>query len=166
MLVADVFVSHQLRVNEIYLIARHRPIPIANTEFVQWTTFGDPVATAPTLIPDGYFEIATHGKPITAFLEVDLGHESRAVWRAKVEAYLAYAVSGHFAKRFGHPQFRVLVIADSDRRVSSLRTATAAITPKIFWFTTFDAIRQHGFWSAVWQRAKDDACTTLIEKLP
>ncbi len=99
------------------------------------------------------------------FIEVDLGHESRAVWRAKVQAYLRHAVSGAFGERFGQTQFRVLVVADSERRIASLRAATAALTDKIFWFTTFDAVHREGFWSPIWQRPKNDARLPLIEAL-
>jgi hypothetical protein len=162
-LVADFFVIHQLRINELYYTVKYAPIPLVGPKFVRWLSFYEPLETGLSLIPDGYFEVAAPAKIITAFVEVDLGHESRAVWTAKVQGYLRHAVSGAFAERFGQSQFRVLAVADSERRINSLRGATAAVTEKIFWFTTFNAIRRHGFWSPIWQRPKHDARLPLIE---
>lgn len=164
-LVADFFVMHQLRVNEIYCALKYAPIPNPDARFIRWLAFHEPLEPGLPLIPDGYFEVATPKKVLAAFVEVDLGHESRGVWRAKVEGYLRHAVSGAFAERFGQTQFRTLVVADSERRIASLRTATAEVTLKIFWFTTFDAVHRHGFWSPIWQRAKNDARLPLMEPL-
>ena len=162
-LVADFFVMHQLRVNDLYCTLKYAPIPLPGTRFVRWLAFHEPLEPGLALIPDGYFEVAASKKILAAFIEADLGHESRGVWRAKVQAYLRLAVSGAFAERFGQAQFRTLVVADSERRIVSLRTATAALTEKIFWFTTFDAVHRHGFWSPIWQRAKNNARLPLIE---
>ena len=161
-LVADFFVSHQLAVNDLYLIVKYRPIPVADASFVRWVSFPEPIEPGTQLIPDGYLEVRTSDRIIAAFLEVDLGHESRAVWRRKVQEYIRYAVSGKFRDRFGQPQFRTLVAADSARRVDSLRTATAAITDKIFWFTTLESIHREGFWSAIWDRPKGGQHQSLL----
>ncbi len=162
-LVADFYVIHQLRVNEIYCTLKYAPIPTPGTRFVRWLAFHEPLEPGLRLIPDGYCEVTAPAKVLSAFVEVDLGHESRTVWRAKVEAYLRHGVSGGFSERFGQAQFRTLVIADSERRIASLRTATAEVTPKIFWFTTFGRIAREGFWSPIWQRPKNDARLPLIE---
>jgi hypothetical protein len=154
-----------MRVNDLYCTVKYEPIPVQGTRFIRWLAFHEPLETGLALIPDGYFEVATRARVLAAFVEVDLGHESRTVWRAKVQGYLRHAVSGSFRARFGQDQFRTLVVADSDRRILSLRAATADITQKIFWFTTFDAVRREGFWSPIWQRPKDDARLPLIEAL-
>lgn len=164
-LVADFFVLHQLRINDLYCTVKYPPAPVPGARFIRWLAFREPLETGLPLIPDGYFEMAAPAKVLAAFLEVDLGHESRGVWRTKVQAYLRHAVSGAFTKRFGDAQFRTLVVADSERRIGSLRGATAALTEKIFWFTTFDAIHRDGFWSPIWQRPKSDARLPLIEAL-
>jgi hypothetical protein len=161
-LAADFFVSHQLKVNEIYCILKYRPIPIPGAKFVRWVSFSEPVVTGLALMPDGYAEIAASGKFLAAFLEVDLGHETRAVWTKKVREYLRLAVSNTFPQQFGQDRFRVLAVATSERRLESLRLATAGETDKIFWFTTFDAIERTGFWSAIWQRPKDNQCRALL----
>jgi hypothetical protein len=62
------------------------------------------------------------------------------------------ALSGAFTQLFQQPQFRVLVIATTDRRLRNIRAAIAKATDKIFWLSTFEQIKQHGFWSPVWLR--------------
>jgi hypothetical protein len=160
--VADIFVSHQLRINEIYCLVKYRPISIPDTKFVRWVSFSEPLTPGSLLIPDGYVEVATPRDYVATFLEVDLGHESRSVWRTKVQSYLRYAVSGDFTKQRKQPQFRTLVVTNSERRMDSLRAATGELTEKIFWFTTFDLIAREGFWSPIWQRSKNDERQALL----
>jgi len=163
-LVADFFVAHQLFVNDFYCAVKHRETPVPGVRFIRWMGFWEPLESGSPLIPDGYFELQTPAKTLAAFLEVDLGHEGHAVWKAKVEEYLRYAVSGHFAERFHGPQFRVLVVTNSDRRMHALRATVAARTQKLFWFTTFDSITNGGPWSSVWLRPKDDQPQSLLSR--
>jgi hypothetical protein len=151
-LAVDQFCNHQLLVNSIYCIVKYRPIPDA--KFIRWVSISEPLNGGLPLVSDGYFELSGHERVLSAFLEVDLGSESLRVWKAKVQNYLSYAVSGVFKERFGQPQFRVLVITDSERRMNSIRSVVAATTDKIFWFTTFESIRRCGFWAKVWLRPK------------
>jgi len=99
---------------------------------------------------------------LAAFIEIDLGAEAPSVWRKKVQAYLGYATGGQSTREYGSAQFRVLVITNSMERLASLRTATVALTEKIFWFTTFASIDHDGFWSAVWERPNDARGRTLL----
>jgi hypothetical protein len=161
-LAADFFVTHQLWVNHIYCLLKCRPIPLHGATFVRWLSFPGPLPKG-TLIPDGYAEVTTSAKTLGMFLEVDLGHESRSVWQRKVQEYLRYAVSGSFPQEFGQNQFRVLAIAHSPRRIESLRAATVALTDKIFWFTTFEAIDREGFWSPIWLRATGNVPQSLLQ---
>jgi len=161
-LVADFFVTHQLSINQFYCALKFRPIPAVDTTFGKWLGFYEPLEGGSRLIPDGYVEIVNPEKTLAAFLEVDLGHEGLSVWKSKVESYLRYAVSGEFTKRFGLPQFRVLVLANTERRMHSLRAATASLTEKIFWFSTIEAVMHEGFWSPVWLRAKGEGVQSLL----
>jgi hypothetical protein len=161
-LVADFFVSHQLSINQIYCALKYRPIPILEVKFLQWLSFYEPLESSTHLIPDGYLEVLTPDKTLAAFLEVDLGHEGLSVWKAKIYNYLRYAISGNFEKRFGLPQFRVLVITNSERRMQSLRAATLGLTNKVFWFSTLHSITRDGFWSPVWLRPNDDQPQSLL----
>jgi Replication-relaxation len=160
-LVADFFVAHQLAVNEIYCTLKYRPIPVPEARFVRWASFSKPIDSGRSLIPDGYVEILA-GKPIAAFLEIDLGHEGQKVWKAKIETYLRYAVSGQFQREFREPRFRVLVITNSERRAESIRALAGSLTEKVFWFSTFSLINRDGFWSSVWVRPRDTQKQPLV----
>ena len=100
------------------------------------------------------------------FLEVDLGHEGRKVWKQKIDGYLRYARSGHFEQQFGLARFRVLVLANSERRLASIRSVAAQQTDKLFWFSTLsitNAVQnREGFWSPVWLRPQGDERLALI----
>jgi hypothetical protein len=141
-LIADLFVAHQLSINEIYCTLKYQPMPSGNIRFVRWMSFFEPLHQGFSLIPDGYAEILHPRSALTAFLEIDLGSEGRKVWKEKIKEYLRYALSGLFAGQFGQPRFRVLVILNSERRLQSIRAVVAAATEKIFWFATIESIRR------------------------
>ncbi len=158
-LAADSLSAHQLEINEIYCTLKYRPLP-NDAKFIRWVGFQEPIFG--TLIPDGYAEIGTTGKLRALFLEVDRGNEGRSVWQAKVQAYLEYAASGAFAQQFGQPQFRTLTVTTSESRLTSLRVATAALTDKIFRFTTMERIAREGFWENIWQKPTGNERQTLL----
>ena len=83
----------------------------------------------------------------------------------KVDAYLQYAASGEFPRRFQHGQFRVLAIVNTERRLDSLRTATASVTDRVFWFATLEAVEQKGLWGCIWSRPSDANPKVLFESL-
>jgi hypothetical protein len=159
---ADAFVAHQMAINEIYLAVKYRPLPDLGIRLVRWHTFRQPISDAINLTPDGYFEIASGGGVHPMFLEVDLGTEALAVWRRKTASYLQLAVSGEFQKIFHQPQFRVLVITGSDRRLATIRSTVAKSTGKIFRFTTFDIIHRDSLRSPVWLRPTGDQRLPLL----
>jgi Replication-relaxation len=160
LLATNFFVVHQLRVNAVYCAMRYEPIPIPGVSLVRWQHFSQPVA--PRLIPDGYAELAAPQGSVASFLEIDLGFEGTAVWKAKVETYLRYASSGAFAKAFGQAQFRVLVIANTEKRAQLLAKVVGSITTKIFWLGSFEAIDRDGLWSPVWVRPSDAVSKRLL----
>jgi len=147
LLVADYFVGHQLAVNNLYCALKYGAIPEIN------------------LIPDGYVEFATQSGIIGSFLEVDLGHESQSIWKGKAQHYLALALSGKYPKQFGNERFRVLVVANSDRRLHSIRKTVSEITQKIFRFATLGSVHKD-FFAPVWFRATEAQPTSLIETTP
>jgi hypothetical protein len=162
LLVADYFVGHQLAVNGIYCALKYGAISVPQVTFYRWLSFPEPVVPGISLIPDGYVEFHTPGRIIACFLEVDLGHESQTIWREKAERYLELAVSGKYLEHFKRDSFRVLVVANSERRMHSIRKTVAAVTQKIFWFATLDAVAI-SFFAPVWLRPTEDQPTTLIE---
>jgi len=164
-LVADYFVDHQLAVNAVYCTAKFGKTPAPGVTFHRWIAFHETVAPDIRLIPDGYVEFRTPQGITAGFLEVDLGAERLAIWREKVRQYLRFATSGTYLERFGQDRFRVLVVANSSRRMDSLRKATAAMTEKIFHFTTLEEART-AFFSPVWRKASAAASEPLVTPSP
>jgi len=156
LVVGDLFIAHQLEINQIYLTLKYRSIPIPNAQFQRWITPQAPLSTTSRIIPDGYFEFIVPNRTVCCFLEVDLGGETAKIWKSKIEAYLGFAASGQFEEQFQHPQFRVVIATTTDRRAQSLQALTAKYTDKLFWISTFNAIKRDGFWSSVWLRPAGD----------
>jgi hypothetical protein len=149
---SELFLEHQMQVNEVYISVKHKPIPLVNCRFHRWISFSRFLSKSSPIIPDGYFELehASALKPL--FLEVDMGTESLRIWQKKIEAYLRFAVSGEFKKLSGLAQFKVIIVAPSERRTEGIRKVTAKLTDKIFRFTSFEIIKRESFWSAIWRK--------------
>jgi hypothetical protein len=152
------------RLRTLYCALKYVVIPVEGTSFHRWIAFHQPITKNIRLIPDGYVELATPQETLAAFLEVDLGHERGPVWREKPKNYVQLALSGEFERRFGLTRFRVLVIANSLRRMHSLRRTVGAITQKIFWFATLEAIREQGCFAPVWYRPAGDQPVQFVEE--
>lgn len=154
LLIGDLFAFHQLQVNALLLELKYpvTPAPEAKARLTFWKTFQQPLSKAVPLMPDGYLEVETEQGLKAMFLEVDLGTETQKVWQGKIANYLRLATSGEFSRLFARPQFRVLVVTDSERRLSNLRRLVAKATEKIFWFSTFSSLKASGPLSAVWLR--------------
>jgi hypothetical protein len=163
LLVADFFVEHQLAVNAIYCAAKFGEIPVTGAAFHRWMAFHQPLTPELRLIPDGYVEFTTRSGIQSAFLEVDLGHESSAVWREKTRQYLQLALSGAYQQVFGQDRFRVLVVANSARRMESLRKTVAAITEKIFRFATIEDVSAR-FFDPIWTKPVGNQREPLIDQ--
>jgi Replication-relaxation len=162
LIVTNFFIAHQMAVNEIFCAVKYRTIPVQGSQFRRWLGFTKPISQGNPLIPDGYWEVSTSQGVVAAFLEVDLGNEGAAVWKKKIGNYLRYAASGDFEERFGQGRFRVLVVANSERRLELIRKVVRGFTDKIFWFSTLGAIRREGLWAAVWFRATEGAVGALL----
>jgi hypothetical protein len=162
LVVADAFVDHQMGINESYLALKYGGISPAGIRLTRWHIFRQPISEAIKLTPDAYFEVATSDNIRAIFLEVDLGTEALKVWQEKTASYLQLAVSGEFQRKFHQPQFRVLVIVNSERRLANIRGVISKSTDKIFWFTTFESIHRGGFWSTVWLRPTGDQRQSLF----
>jgi hypothetical protein len=158
----DRFVEHQASINEVYLAVKYPRFPNPGIRMCRWHTFRQSISEAIKLTPDGYFEIAWTQGVRAMFLEVDLGTEALSVWKEKIAYYLQLAVSCEFAQRFGQPQFRVLVVANSDRRLANIRAVVAKSTDKIFWFATLESIKREGIWLPIWLRPTGDQRLSLL----
>ncbi len=164
-LVADYFVGHQLAVNALYCALKYGTVPVLQVAFHRWLSFHEPVVPGIRLIPDGYVEFMTHQGTTAYFLEVDLGHESQTIWKRKAEHYLEFALSGKYPEHFGHERFQVLVLANSERRLHSIRKTVREVTQKIFWFATL-ASAQSDFFAPVWSRPGDSQPIKLFDIPP
>jgi hypothetical protein len=149
-LLADFFIHHQLAINTLYLHFKYRPLPESVT-FKRWMTFRRPLTVSTPLIPDGYVELATQ-ETIGWFLEIDLGSEHLRIWHKKAEQYIRLALTKDFNRLFHLERFRVLVVANSERRMMSLRKTVAEVTSKLFWFTTIDEVLREGIFAVRWYR--------------
>jgi hypothetical protein len=164
LLVGDPFVQHQLNINAVHIAARYSDLTAFNSSFQGWRDFTEPLRRAIPLIPDGYFSVQTPHGIRPAFIEVDQGTESLKVWAKKISLYLQLALSGTFKQLFQQEQFRVLVVANSLRRVLSIRSAVQRQTTKIFWFTTLEEINRASLWSSIWLRPDGDQKQALLER--
>lgn len=162
LVLGDTFIGHQFGVNEIYLAVKYKAIPQAGARLIRWHTFRQSISESIKLTPDAYIELAAADGMRAMFLEVDLGTEALSVWQQKTASYLQLAVSGEFTRKFRQLQFRVLVVANSERRLANIRATIAKSTDKIFWFTTFDVINRDGFWSPAWLRPTGDHRHSLL----
>jgi hypothetical protein len=163
-LATDFFVQHQLTVNNIYCALKFRTVPNSGVTFVRWIAFHRPITPGLRLIPDGYVELGTSQGVVAMFLEVDLGNESLTVWKEKVRNYLQFALSGDCERLFGQSRFRVLVLANSERRLLSIRKAVSVLTDKIFWFASLESINREGLFAPVWLRPKGEERLPLIQE--
>jgi hypothetical protein len=158
---AVLFVRHQLAINTVYLLVKYRSLP-AGVRMLRWMRFDQPLSKTLPLIPDGYFEIESAAQTRSLFLEVDLGTERLPVWQQKTQLYLQLALSGEFTKAFGQPQFRVLVVANNERRAEKIRATVAKSTEKIFWFASQETIERDGLWSPIWFRPQGNQRRSLL----
>jgi len=161
LITADQFVSHQLQINEVFLTCKYRALP-RDVRFEFWRTFSQPLAEHIRLIPDGYCQLINAGGARCLFLEVDLGTESLRIWKEKIQMYIQLAISGDFQRLFNQPQFRVAVIAPSERRLKNIVRLIAQHTDKIFWLGSLENINSENFWSAVWRRPNSDQLHSLL----
>jgi len=159
---ATLFTKHQLAINAIYLIVRYPTTPLAGISLLRWLRFGETLSKTLPLIPDSYFELSSAGNIRPMFLEVDLGTEGLTVWNKKIEQYLSFAVSGEFVRQFENNRFSVLIVVDREPRLHSVRTCISKITQKLFYLTTFERIKDHGFWAAIWHRPEGEQTQSLI----
>lgn len=158
---ATLFLHHQMTLNDVYTSIKYRPGPSSEYRLLRWQTFSGKMSPTIAVIPDAVMELQTPTARIGSFLEVDLGTETMRVWRQKVKEYLALALSGEFKRVLPSETFRVLVVANSERRARSISATIAKSTSKLFWISTVDRIKQSGFWSGIWVRPGADQTLAL-----
>lgn len=116
------------------------------------------------VIPDAAFALhSSSAHPAYFLIECDRGtmplHRgslSLSSIHRKVLAYIETRSAGRLWKRFSIPSFRVLVIAETTRRMKSLQAVTASHFRRgdsgLFLFASMDALDEADAFDAVWQR--------------
>lgn len=117
-----------------------------------------------TVAPDAFFGIQSgRGKHIF-FLEVDMGTETLSRFAEKVIAYKRYWKSHKYTEEYGFNHFRVLTVAESERRLKNLIQATGkAGGRQMFLFTTFAKIQRTSPLGSIWLSPHTNLPTSLLE---
>lgn len=114
--------------------------------------------------PDAFFGIESgRGKHIF-FLEVDMGTEPLSRFTEKIVAYKRYWKSHQYTEEYGFNHFRVLTLAESERRLINLIKATGkAGGQRMFLFTTFGAIHAQSPLGSIWLSPTTSSPTSMLE---
>jgi hypothetical protein len=147
---SDLFIEHQLAVNDLRLVFEHRVYP--GYEFLRWMSERELAPMNLRVVPDAYCEYRLDGRSYAIFIEVDRGTESHSRWTQKVNAYLGLAFGGTFEERFGRRFFRVLVTTPSQRRLAGVAREIAKRTDQIFWLAEHDDLVGNGPFGVSWRR--------------
>jgi hypothetical protein len=124
------------------------------------------------VIPDAAFLLRWEKKRALFFVEIDCGTvtvapsrwETRG-WSRKVQAYLAYADSEAYRRRYGERRARILTVTTSQLRLAHLKATTETTGGgNQFWFTTFElATNQANLLTApIWSVAGRDEPAALL----
>lgn len=126
----------------------------------------DPRAKKKYLIvsPDAFFGIQARSGKSYFFLEADLGTETLARFAEKIIAYKHYWKSGQYTDKYGFKHFRVLTVAETERRLANLIDATGKIGGKnMFLFTTFDQVSATTPLGRIWLSPISNLPISLLE---
>ena len=113
--------------------------------------------------PDGYFRFRHKSRLYSFFVEVDLSTMSQQRFKNKLNDYIQFAHSGYYQKTFGVPDFRVLIIAPSDKRLKNLKNTAEDVTNKHFRFTTLNKLTIDNGFGPIWLRAGNNSLYPLIK---
>ncbi len=101
--------------------------------------------------PDAFFGLKTQDGNSFFFLEIDMGTETLKRFREKIVAYKQYWRTGKYHQDYEFNHFRVLIIAESKRRLSSLIDATRKAGGRhMFLFATMSDIQIKKPFGRIW----------------
>jgi len=101
--------------------------------------------------PDAFFGLKTPQGKSYFFLEVDMGTESLRRFAQKIIAYKEYWKSGKYRDTYGFNHFRVLTVAESDRRLANLiETTKKAGGRNMFLFAAFSYVERATLLGLIW----------------
>lgn len=156
------FLEHALQVNDIRLVFTLAMEGHPAMKLDRWKH--TPELSEVRLIPDGYCRYWYREQLWSFFLELDRSTESHRRFKAKVETYLNFGLSGHYQRHFGLKFFRVLVVTLTPERLLNLKRLVAGITEKIFWFATLKDLTPETVFGRVWKRPNTEGLFALHEE--
>jgi len=171
----ELFLNHDLLVNEMRInlyqaVDHHGSLKmdrwLSSVDCLLEYTVFDPKSNREfkkVFRPDGYFRYFYDNRLFGCFLEMDRSTMSNGRFQSKVKTYLEYARSGLYTQRYGLKFFRVLVVTETRKRLLNLKSATGALTDKIFWFTAVGNLVPDKILSRIWERPGREGTFSLLE---
>jgi hypothetical protein len=170
----EMFLAHDLLANDIRIaterVLANRPemkldLWVGSADCLQEWTSGSSTGRSQKMAfrPDGYFRYYRDGKLFGCFLEVDRSTMSGSRFQSKVGLYLSYARSGLYPQKYGLQYFRVLVTTETKERLANLKSATANMTDKMFWFALTDDAKAGKVFETIWERPGRERAISLLE---
>lgn len=111
--------------------------------------------------PDAFVEYTVGGTTYCAFVEYDRGTETLGRIERKVRAYKEFAFSGGFTRAYGRRYFRLLFVADSTGRLSTLSRTARRVTDRIVRLTTLTELTNDGPLASIWRRPGETSLESL-----
>ena len=160
---AALFLRHRLEINKVYLLLKHTAIPCSRLVVCPLARFPEEPRIGGSPDPGRLLRAQIICRSAGLLRRSRPRHRSTPGYSQKGSALsCTWRPPANFQTLFHQPQFRVLVIANSERRLQNLRAAIAKLTDKIFWLTTLESINRDRFWSAVWLRPTGDQMQSLL----
>lgn len=114
--------------------------------------------------PDAFIEVQVPKGRYAFFLEIDLGTETLFRFAEKITAFKQYWKSGEYQQDYGLKFFRVLTVAESERRLTNLLQVTGkAGGRRMFLFTTFARIHEVGILEPIWFSPADTEPISILD---
>lgn len=99
------------------------------------------------------------------FLEADLGTTSQDKMLNKWRIHQLYQDIGLFHELYQSDSFRTLVVTTSERRLENLLDLMEQQGSDLFWFSTFDAVNEHGIIAPIWRSSSRPDSFSLLDKV-
>jgi len=170
------FLEHLLAINDVRLAFLRAAECHQGHRLLTWRQGGDIADRVPSpgrpgvwlpVRPDGYLAYQAATRRVDAFVEADLGTVTNKRWASRIQAYVAYRLSGRFPARYGVLSFRVLTVTTTERRLANLwHTTQKAGGRGLFWFTTFAELGRHSPLAPIWSVAGAGTAGSLSAASP
>ena len=99
------------------------------------------------------------------FLEVDCTDGGQEARKEKIDRYIAFAASGAYERQFAAPPFRVLFVAATESQVREILRLVASGGEKLFWITTWTALKRARLFDAYWVRPGHEGRHSLLSRV-